>query len=338
MGRTTADLERHLQKDGPDGLYLLLGEDELTRGEACRLIEAALANADDDGCDRTVLYGDEADPDDIAVAAGTGSLFGHRRLIIVRRFERLSSGAQQQLLPLLTNLPAGVCVVLIADGLDRRLKTTKSLLAAARHWQFDLPKSSELPGWIARRAAALGMRLSGPAIQALLQLVGSDPQTLQTELEKLAVYAGEESVEPDTVRGVASVAIPHAAEGAIFSLVESVADGKPSVALSTLGDLLSVGEAPLVILSMIGRQYRLIMTACGVAPNTPRHALAGVLGVPPFAAERLVRQARAIGVDGAANGLRRVLQADKAIKKGLEPRLVLETLVVALSVAERQAS
>lgn len=248
----------------------------------------------------------------------------------------MSASAQERLLPLLTNLPAGVCVVATAKSLDRRLKATKALLAAATVFEFPLPSPSELPRWVAARAKAAGVRLAGAASKLLIELVGSDPLTLHTELEKLAVYAGAEPVTPQMVRDVASIAIPHAAEGAIFQLVEAVADGKPAEALTILHDLLSVGEAPLVILSLIGRQYRLIMTASGLSPGTPRAALARALGIPPFPAQRVHRQARAIGPDGAASGLRRVLMADIAIKKGLEPRLVLETLVVALSVVDRQ--
>lgn len=335
MQGTMADFKRRIASGVPEGLYVLLGDDELAREEACQLIETAVMD-EDGGCNRTVVYGDETSADEIAVAIGTGSLFGNRRLLILRRYDGMSAASQAQLLPLLTNLPAGVCVVLTASTLDRRLKATKALLSAGSHWQFSLPKSSELPGWVARRAAAVGVKLTGQAVQTLIGLVGTEPLTLHTELEKLAVYAGSESVVPDTVRQVASIAIPHAAEGAIFSLVEAVADGEPADALTILGDLLAVGEAPLVILSMIGRQYRLILTACGIASNAPRHVLTRTLGLPTFVAERVAQQARVIGIVGAANGLRRVLQADNAIKKGLEPRLVLETLVVALSVVERQ--
>lgn len=335
MADTIADLKRRLATGAPEGLFVLTGDDELAREEACRLVEEALMNADG-GCDRTVVYGDEAGPDQIAVVAGTGSLFGDRRLVIVRRYDALPAAAQERLLPLLTNLPAGVSVVLTVKSLDRRLKATKTLLAAAHVWDFTLPGAAELPRWVAARAAAAGVRLSGPAGQALIDLVGTNPLALQTELEKLAVYAGNEAVTPDTVREVASIAIPHAAEGAIFQLVEAVADGKSARALAVLRDLLSVGEAPLVILTLIGRQYRQILTACGLPPGTPRSVLARTLGMPSFAAQRVAAQARTIGAAGAAAGLRRVLQADIAIKKGLEPRLVLETLVVALSVVERQ--
>jgi len=335
MAATLADFERHLAGRAPEGLFLLLGDDVWAREEALRRIEAALRELDP-ALDRTVVYGDEANPDELAVSLGTGSLFGSRRLVIVRRCEALPAAAYERLLPLLLRLPASVCAVLAGTALDGRMKAAKALLEAASAWEFALPGAADMPRWVAERAAALGVRLAGSAGQTLLDMVGTDPMTLQTELEKLALYADGRTVTPETVREVASIAIPHAAEGAIFQLVEAVAEGRPVAALSVLHDLLSVGEAPLVILSLIGRQYRLILAACGLPAGTPRAVAARELGIPPAPAQRVLAQARAIGVQGAVRGLRRVLQADMAIKKGLEPRLVLETLVVALSVVDRR--
>src|SRR5690606_19683807 len=246
----------------PEGLFLLLGDDVWAREEALRRIEAALRELDP-ALDRTVVYGDEANPDELAVSLGTGSLFGSRRLVIVRRCEALPAAAY-------VRLPASVCAVLAGTALDGRMKAAKALLEAASAWEFALPGAADMPRWVAERAAALGVRLAGSAGQTLLDMVGTDPMTLQTELEKLALYADGRTVTPETVREVASIAIPHAAEGAIFQLVEAVAEGRPAAALSVLHDLLSVGEAPLVILSLIGRQYRLILAACGLPAGTPR--------------------------------------------------------------------
>ncbi len=155
MPSTMAQLKHLLASGPPEGLHVLSGDDELARDEACRLIERALLQADG-GCDRTVMYGDEAEPDEIAVAAGTGSLFGNRRLVVVRRYDGMAAASQERLLPVLTDLPAGVCVVLTAKALDKRLKATKALLSAARVWEFPLPGASQLPRWVADRAAAAG--------------------------------------------------------------------------------------------------------------------------------------------------------------------------------------
>jgi len=326
-------LSKELRNRPADGLYLVVGEDTFARERACRLIEEALTPAAG-GLDRTVLYGDETTPETIMGAVGTGSLFGDRRLVVVRAFDRLSTGAQDQLVPLLTRLPAGVTVVLLASNVDRRRKTMQALVQAARVVVCDPPARGALPQWVLQRARELGLKLEPAGVQALLASAGHDLQTLYTELEKLAVYAAGENMDARTVEQVASVAIPHAAEYAVFRFADAVAEGKAQEALAILDDLLAVGQPPLVILSMMARQYRLILLVLD-APAS-RQDLAARLGVQAFVVEKLARQGTLLGAAGAAWALHRIVQADKEIKTGRDPRLVLETLVVALAHGQRQ--
>ena len=161
------------------------------------------------------------------MAAGTGSLFGNRRLVVVRRYDGMAAASQERLLPVLTDLPAGVCVVLTAKALDKRLKATKALLSAARaSGSFPCPAPHSCPAGSPTAAGGRWACASGAAVQTLIELVGTNPLALHTELEKLALYAGGEPVTPAAVQDAASVAIPHAAELAVFHMAEAVADGK----------------------------------------------------------------------------------------------------------------
>ncbi|MFS8542620.1 MAG: DNA polymerase III subunit delta [Limnochordales bacterium] len=305
-----------------------MGEDAFARERACRLIEEALASGPG-GVDRLVLYGDETTPEAIMGAIGTGSLFGDARLVVVRGFDRLGADGQEQLTPLLARLPAGVTVVLVATALDRRRKGVQALIRAGRVVACDPPPRGALPQWVKQRARDLGLRLAPDAVQALLASAGPDPQTLHTELEKLATYAGGAPVDAATVEQVASVAIPYAAEYAVFRFADAVAEGRAQDALVILNDLLAVGHPPLALLGMMARQYRLILLVLDAAAD--RRELAARLRLQPFVVDRLVRQGALLGQERAAAALRRVIQADKEIKTGRDPRIVLETLVVALA-------
>jgi len=181
-----AQLGKALKAGLVAGLYLLVGEDVFTREQACRMIAEAAAALAPGGLERTVLYGDEATPELIMTAIGTGSLFGDQRLVVVRGFDRLPAAGQDQLVPLLTNLPAGVTAVLICAALDRKRKAMQALIRAARLVACDPPQQGALPQWIIQRARELGFAIQPEAVQVLLELAGSDLQALYTELEKLA--------------------------------------------------------------------------------------------------------------------------------------------------------
>lgn len=317
-------------KTGPvPGLYLLAGEDVFTREQACRMIVDAAASMAPGGLDRTVLYGDEATPEAILAAVGTGSLFGDQRLVVVRGFDRIPAAGQDQLVPLLTSLPAGVTAVLMCAGIDRKRKAMQALVRAARLVACDPPPPGSLPQWVMQRARELGMMMQPDAVQSLLDFAGSDLQVLYTELQKLAVYAAGRPVDAAMVHEVGSVAIPHAAEYAIFRFADAVAESRPKDALGILNDLLAVGQPPLVILSMIARQFRLILLAHGAGAGV--RELAARLSLNPYVVEKAARQAVRVGPERAAAALHRVAAADVEIKTGRDPRLVLETLVVALA-------
>ncbi|MBI3998163.1 MAG: hypothetical protein HY355_03950, partial [Armatimonadetes bacterium] len=127
-------------------------------------------------------------------------------------------------------------------------------------------------------------------------------------------------------------------EASIFTLVDAVGGGDAPAALRALHDNLATHE-PLQVLFMIARQFRLILRAHalagqGAAPST----VAERLRVQPFVARKVADQARGYrperfpGIFAALEG------ADRAIKTGSPPRLVLETLIVRLSAADRLAA
>ncbi|MBO8142725.1 MAG: DNA polymerase III subunit delta [Firmicutes bacterium] len=323
-----APLRAELSKGPPRSLYVLVGEDVWAREEACRIIEEALAQQAG-SFDRQVLFGDEAGPEAIMTAIGTGSLFQDVRVVIVRGFDRLTAADQDRVVPILSRLPTGVYTILTCRTADRRRSAFRELSRVGRWVSCDPPAPEVLPRWVAERARSMGLRLSAGAARLLIELTGPDPKMLDTELDKLAVYAQGQPVDEKTVQETASVAVPQAAEHAVFRMAEAVAGGRAEEALVLLDRLLAVGEPPLVVLSILARHFRLLALAAG--STEPAKELGARLGVPPFAAERLRRQAGAVGVEGAAAALRRILKADLEIKTGRDPRLTLETLVVTLA-------
>lgn len=326
---TFSHLEQQLKSGLAPGLYVLLGDDDFAREAALAAMERSLTG--DGDVDRTMVRADEAGVDHIAVAVGSSSLFGDRRLIVVRDVDKLAAAEQERLVPILSGSAPGLVVVVVAKALDGRRQATKALLKAAHVYRFPLPQGPGLVQWTLGHARALGVRLSRPALDTLLALVPPEPQMIHTELEKLALYAGGATVDPTMVQEVASMAVPFAAEHLIFRLTELIVDGRVQEALAALHDLLAVGKVPLVILTMIGRQYRILATALDPDPAAATAHLRQFFKTPPSRTGAVRRRALALGAPAIERALRHVLAADDALKKSQDPRLVLETLVVALA-------
>lgn len=109
--------------------------------------------------------------------------------------------------------------------------------------------------------------------------------------------------------------------------------------MRSLQELLAGGANELYILTMIARQFRLILGAKDLADRGASEArLAQELHVPPFVARKLLSQARHFQADELETIHRRVLEMDRAIKTGrIEARLALELLVVETCARSKRA-
>jgi DNA polymerase-3 subunit delta len=131
--------------------------------------------------------------------------------------------------------------------------------------------------------------------------------------------------------------VARAREANIFRLVDAVAEGQVTVALQALELLRSEGETPPRLISMIARQFRMIVIAREVLDGGGAAAqVREVLKVQEFVARRAVDQARRFSQSTADAAMRRILQCDVEIQDYWQARPggVQQDLAVELLVAD----
>jgi len=197
---------------------------------------------------------------------------------------------------------------------------------------FKLPGERDLPAWIQERArsATEGQgQISSEATALLAALVGPDLRLLDTEIEKLLLYAGDRMVTTEDVQ----LLVSHAREASVFDLVDCVGRRETGRALRLLHRLLDEGEAPLKLLAMLARQIRILIQLHEIAEHeTDPREMARQLRLHPFVVQKGLSQARNFEPDQLAAAHERVVQTDWAIKSGRsEAVLALDMLVVALT-------
>nr|WP_244262678.1 hypothetical protein [Thermoanaerobacter siderophilus] len=103
---------------------------------------------------------------------------------------------------------------------------------------------------------------------------------------------------------------------------------KEKEAYKVLHTLLEKGEVPLIILSMIVRQMRLITKIKSFEGKFgDKKTIASSLGVPYFAVEELMRQSRLFKKEELERAYKECLKCDIALKSGADSSLALEGLV-----------
>ena len=159
----------------------------------------------------------------------------------------------EALIEMLTSgLPDGIRFLLSATEVDKRRSFYKALGKLAKVTVFDTLDTSKA-GWeeaameLARQLAeTAGVRLKHDALELLAIRTGGDRRTIVSELEKLALYTGEEQRDA-TVADVALL-VPMTAEAVIFELGNALASRNARNALALLQQLLSQKESPIAIL------------------------------------------------------------------------------------------
>lgn len=90
-------------------------------------------------------------------------------------------------------------------------------------------------------------------------------------------------------------------------------------------------DHPLQLLAaLINRFRQLLMVKALAARRLPRREAAALARMHPYAYGKLAEHAATVDRAQIAAALRRLLEADLAIKSGFDPRLTLETVVAEL--------
>ena len=309
-------------------IHVLYGKDDFSAQEALDEIQAKL---DTDGllADNTArVEGARAKPMEVLGLCQTVPFLGERRLVIIRgllgRFEssgrrRKPTGGEPPLkgweafLEGLPDLPETSTVVLLDGEIRPQNPMLQALKGKAQVREFKPMPQGEVAAWITRRAQQYGASLAARAVAALAQLVGNKLRTLDNELQKLAVYAGERQVTEADVRAMVSLA----REPSVFAMADAIVEGRTRDAASLMQRLLADGESPLRLLTTIARQYRLLLLTKELLEQRTRPAeIARRLQVQPFVIQRLLKQAPGYTIPRLRQAYQRLLAADLSVKRG----------------------
>ena len=160
----------------------------------------------------------------------------------------------------------------------------------------------------------------------------SDTIGIANELDKLALYTMGKDAGVDEVYLVCSGA-RHATQ---FNLTDAVMDGDLKKASDVLQTLLRDGHAPQAIIGMFASRYRQVaLVADLIDAGAPPEEIGKALGrAGSFAGLRdaAIRRARRLGLPGVRAAFAAIVDADLAMKSGLQDdSLALELLVLNLA-------
>ena len=321
-------------------VYLICGDEPLLKEEAAERIRRAVLgeSAAEASWNRTVLEGGSASLAEILDTARTLPMLGSRRLVWVKETERIREPDAAPLREYLGS-PSPTTCLLFSTGsgkADFRKGIFKALQSSAKVLEYQPLKGAAVTRWLRGRAQEMEAQIDEEAL-ALFELhAGPELLRLEQEMKKALDFIAPRRriTGQDVDQTLASVSA-----GSIFDWAEQTGAGEAGGAIRLLRSLLAEGEEPARLLFLLARHLRMLILGHALVKSGVRgHDLAAALGIPPypFLIEKARRQIQEFPPAAGGGVVRRLLEADRAIKSGAgKAPGVLEKLILDLSALLR---
>ncbi|WP_131102174.1 DNA polymerase III subunit delta [Streptomonospora litoralis] len=310
-------------------LSVVVGDEELLVDRAVAGIVAA-ARADDPGVDVHDLMPSEVTAGRLAEVTSP-SLFGERRVVVLRSAQDLTKDPAAAVTSLLQDLADDVVLVLVhAGGAKGKTLLEAAVKAGAHRVDCAKPtKANERLQFIKGEFSRGGRQVTGDAAQALLDAVGND-------LRELAAACTQLMSDTEGRVDAAAVARYHSgkAEASGFTVADRAVEGRLPEALEQLRWCLAVGTAPVLINSALAGAVRGLAVVAQPQRGAADADLAKRAKIPPWKLKTLRQQARGWSPQGVARAMAVVAETDALIKgAGRDPAYALERAVIEIASA-----
>jgi DNA polymerase-3 subunit delta len=312
MSVTRTELNRSLSAGRVEPLYLLVGCETYLRDVAARNIaDVALSG--------TLLrefnqstFSMLSDSAMSAVAAAEQlPMMSERRVVRIQDFAKLRETDEEIFIRYLQRPLDSSVVIFSADDLDKRKKLTKALLSNCTVIEFSAVKDAEAKTWARTRLKELKTTATDAVLSEVVRLVGTNLQTLSSELDKLAAAALEtKEITPKMVDQL----IDRSRELSNFDLGDQLVAGDRRRALETLHRLLEDDVAPVMLLGLIAGNYHRLAVAKELLNRGRRDEVYRLIYGPPSKRDAFMNTLQRSDAAKISRGIKLIADADLAIK------------------------
>lgn len=210
-----------------------------------------------------------------------------------------------------------------ANALYKFLKTQKYA------WEMNTLGNYEIEKWLADYFKTKNAPIEPAAVRQLAAIVGNDLSQLANEADKLISYKAGEAITIDDVKTLVSAKF----EDNIFNLTDAIANKNKKLSLKLISDQLKSGSAPLAILAMISRQFKIILKVKSKLEESSGYPnqgqIASEIGEHPFVIKKAIDQSRGFSLSELIAINQNILDIEKDLKSGARnPELLFDLLVL----------
>lgn len=309
-------------------VYLLYGPENYLKQQYKNKLKQALA-APDDTMNVTRFEGSHINPLSVIDLAETLPFFAEHRLILIEDSGFFKKGCED-LAAYLGQMPATTVLIFVESEIDKRGKLYKAVNKAGHAAEFGEQKEQLLTRWILGRLKRENKKITQPVLALFLTKTGTDMGNIDRELEKLLCYTLEkEVIDAADVEAICTEQISNQ----IFEMINAIGRRDKKRALALYYDLLALKEAPMRILYLINRQFRILLDLKSMRKaGLDAKSMASKAGIPPFAVSRNLEQAARFSQEELLQALNDGAQLETDSKTGkMTDQIAVELLIVKYS-------
>ncbi len=259
------------------------------------------------------------------------SLFGENKLIEVEGVEGMNDAFLADALAYVARPEPDAVLVLRHGGGVRGKKLLDAVKAGG--WPVvdcqPLKKDADKSAFVAAEFRAAGRKISGDAVQSLVNAVGANLAELAAACSQLIADASG-AVTPELVDRYYGGRI----EATAFKVADAAMAGNGPAALSALRHALATGADPVPLVAALAAKLRTVAKVAGAQGSSAQ--IARDLGMQPWLVEQAQRDVRRWTPEGLVRSIQVTAEADAQVK-GLsrDPVYAVEHAVTVIAMSAR---
>lgn len=324
------ELKKQIKEKNFLPCYLLYGNELYLRNLYEKKLKSAILSEDMDAMNYDYFEEKDCNITNILDAAQTLPFLCEKRLIVVKNSGLFKKGRKDdtdKIAEYLKELPESTCILFSENEVDKRNKLFKQVKDMGYSVDMSGLSEKELVTWIQRECKKGNLQIDKPVAVSLLRTVGTDMQNIESELEKLIVYKmGDTNISNQDIEAVCVKSL----ESRIFDMVGALGNKKPHEAVEVYRNLLLLKESPIMVLTMMVRQFRMIYQ-CKLLLNKGENigSITQRTGLREFIVKDCIRQGKNFSEKILNDALQECLDMDVAIKSGrIDSELAVELLIL----------
>jgi len=310
-------------------VYLIFGPEDLLLEQAIERLKKRFSDAGDLEYNFQVFEAESSSADDVIAAANTLPFMADRRLVVLRHADKMNASELGVLAEYSADPNPSTVLVLVAEKMAKNLRIYKAIDALGGVAEYKAPAKRDYPRTVVDMFAVRGKVIGADAAEVLVRGVGYDLRRIAIEMDKIIAFTGERNtLSRADVEEVMSTTAP----ASVFDMLDAIGSRDCKGALRVLADLVGGGESVFGAHAMALRHVRHLLQTRALLDRRDyarsQEAVAKAIGVSPWQAKNIMRQAQRFTTAELVQALRLAAAGEAQMKTSRDPRLVFERWLI----------